>query len=168
MDQLAWLSWDNLDSVLRLMTAIGSLVAAGASLLLLYRSRERAPDIIARTQNLELAIKSTSPELVSRTVGFHLPPDPARWLVYEVRLAKSRHNWLAVPGEEGRNHEGGVVLGYFRCGDWTDRIRYEPPVSKGLVLLHPDAPPYPTLFFRVRLRSHSYFRTKRRVKVLST
>ena len=44
----------------------------------------------------------------------------------------------AVPGEEGRNPEGGVVIGYFLGGDWTDRIRYEPPVSKGFVLLPPD------------------------------
>ena len=167
MGQLVSIFLENLNAFVPLLSGIGTVVAACTGLLI-YRSRERSPDIIAKTQQLDLVIKSPSPELVSRTVGFRLLPDPSRWLVYEVRLAKSRHKWLAVPGEEGRNPEGGVVLGYFPGGDWTDRIRYEPPVSTGGVLLHPDAPPYPNLFFLVRLRSHSHFRTKRWVKVSST
>ena len=165
MGQLVSIFFENLDAFLLLISAIGSVVAACTGLLI-YRSQERSPDILAKTQQLDLVIKSPSPELVSRTVGFHLPPDSSRWLVYEVRIAKSRHNWLAVPGEKGRNPEGGVVLGYFPDGDWTDRIRYEPPVSTGGVLLHPAAPPYPNLLCLVRLRSH--FRTKRWVKVSST
>ena len=84
-----------------------------------------------------------------------------------MRIAKSRHKWLAVQGKAKTKTtsltEG--PLGYAPSGDWTDRIRYDPPVQWGTVLLHPDAPEHPKLLFRVRLRSD--FRTKRKVKVLS-
>ena len=170
MDQLAPFFWDNLDSVLLFITAIGSLVAASVSLLV-YRAQKGSPDIIASTR--ETFSQAPDAELVTHMVAFHQPPDqvatwptkPVRWLVYEVRIAKSRHKWLAVQGEEKRNATRTEILGYALGSDWTDCIRYDPPVGGGCVLLHTDAPKHPKLLFRVRLRSD--FRTKRKVKVLS-
>ena len=172
MDQLASFFWDNLEAVLLFITAIGSLVAASVGLLV-YRAQKGSPDILAEYRTWGTS-QAPDAEFVTRTVKFHQPADqpadpldtrPARWLVYEVRIAKSRHKWLAVPGKAKRTSLTEGHLGYAPGGDWTDRIRYDPPVQWGTVLLHPDAPEHPKLLFRVRLRSD--FRTKRKVKVLS-
>lgn len=147
---------------LLIISAIGSVIAAITGLLL-YWARKGSPDIIATTQELPPQTQDT--DLVTRTVRFDQPTEPARWLVYEICIAGACHRWLARPGYTEYS-ESGVSLGYQRVGDWTDRIQYEPPVSQEVVLLHPAAPKHPKLLFRVRLRSD--FRTKRRVKVLST
>ena len=157
MDQLASFFWDNLNLVLLSITAIASLVAASVSVLV-YRAQKGSPDILAEYGTWRTS-QAPDAELVTRTVTFDQPADPldtrpARWLVYEVRIAKSRHKWLAVQGKAKTT-----------SGDWTDRIRYDPPVQWETVLLHPDAPEHPKLLFRVCLRSD--FRTKRKVKVLS-
>ncbi len=118
MDQLASFFWDNLDSVLLFITAIGSLVAASVSLLV-YRARKGSPDIIATCRTWGELSQAPDAELVTRTVAFHQPPEhqatwPTRWMVYEVRIAKSRHKWIAVPGEDKRNNFGefeGYALG---------------------------------------------------------
>ena len=166
MDQLASFFWDNLDSVLLSITAIASLVAARVSLLV-YQAQKGLPDIIATYRTREKLSQAPDAELVTRTVDFHQPTRPARWLVYEARIAKSRHKWLAVPGEHKQKRIASCleIIGYALGGDWTDRIRYDPPVTAGRVLLHPDAPEHPKLLFRARLRSD--FRTKRKVEVHS-
>ena len=163
MDQLASFFWDNLNLVLLSITAIASLVAASVSVLV-YRAQKGSPDIIAEYRTWGTS-QAPDAELVTRTVAFHQQTRPAGWLVSEVRIAKSRHKWLAVQGEEKRNAKGTEILGHALGGDWTDRVRYDPPVRAGRVLLHPDAPKHPKLLFRVHLLSD--FRTKRKVEVLS-
>ena len=152
-----------LDSFQLFISTIASLVAACTGLYLCW-SRDGLPNIIARTN--DFASKAWNSDFVTRQVRFDQQPDSLRWVVYEVRIAKSRHKWIAVPGEGERDH--GNFLGWPLGGAWTDRIRYDPPVSEGFFLLHPDAPPPSTLFFLVRLRSHSRFRTKQWVNVPST
>lgn len=83
MDQLASLFWDNLDSVLLFITAIGSLVAASVSLLV-YRAQKGSPDIIATFRTWGELSQAPDAELVTRTVDFHQPPEhqatwPTRW-----------------------------------------------------------------------------------------
>ncbi len=137
MDQLASFFWDNLNSVLLFITAIGSLVAASVSLLV-YRAQKGSPDIIASTR--ETFSQAPDAELVTHMVAFHQPPDqvatwptkPVRWLFYEVRIAKSRYKWLAVQGKEKRNATRTEILGYALGSDWTDCIRYDPPVGGGV------------------------------------
>ena len=164
MDQPDSFCWDNLNSVLLFITAIGSLVAASASLLV-YRAQKGSPGIIARTwRGRGEPSQAPDPPLVLRTVDFHQPTGPAGWVVSEVCIAKSRCKWLAVLGEPKKDATG-VLIGHVFGGNWMDCVEYDPPVEKGSVLLHPAAPENPKLLFRVCLRSD--LRTKRKVKVLS-
>ncbi len=107
-----------------------------------------------------------NPHLVRRYLSFHMPRDSSswsKWVIDEVRIAKSRHKWIAVPGEDKRNNFG-EFEGYALGGAWTDRIRYDPPVDDELFLLHPDAPK--NLIFKFRIRLRSRLRTKRKVDVI--
>ena len=139
MDQLASFFWDNLEAFLLSITAIASLVAASVSVLV-YRAQKGSPDIIATCRTWGESSQAPDAELVTRTVDFHQPPEhqatwptrPARWMVYEVRIAESRHKWIAVPGKAKRNAPRLEILGYALDGDWTDRIRYDSPVGGGV------------------------------------
>ena len=148
--------------VLLLISAIGGVVAAYASLLN-YFSRNELPDIVARANGA--ASKAHNSDLTDRTIFFHLPtePSPSKWMIDEVRIAKSRHKWLALPGEQ-ENDASGRFLGYHRSGDWMSKVRYDPPIGLGSLLLHPDAPKHLRFRFRVRLRTR--FRIRRRVDVM--
>ena len=147
--QIASFLWDNI-------AKIGTPIIIGIALLnLYYQTREKSPDIIVETQK---PTKSGT-----RIVRFHMTTN--KWMIYEVRSAKSYDNWMAVPGKTVRDDKGAVIA-HHPSGPWRDRIQCNQLVPGDTVLLHPDAPEYPALLFRVHLRSRPS--TRRKVKVVST
>lgn len=154
IDQIALFLWDNI-------SGIGTLTIIGIGLLnLYYQIREKSPDIIVET--LKPAPLSLHEKLGIRIVRFYITTN--KWTIYEVRSAKSYDNWLTVPEKPARD-EKGAVIAHPPPGIWRDRIQ-RALIPGNTVLLHPDAPEYPTLLFRVRLRSRPS--TRRKVKVVST
>ena len=114
--------------------------------------------------------KAGSSDWVGRRVDFYLPGKPAqsKWLIDEIRVTKPRRKLIAEPGEAmmvadklGKDIHGRMV--YSPGSDWTNRIRYDPPVTAGKFLIHPDAPEHPRFSFRIRLRYRS--RIKRKMDV---
>ena len=122
-------------------------------------------------QAIRPASKAGNSDWVARRVEFYLPAKPPRskWLIDEIRIAKSRYNWLTVPGEgmlirDKLSEYPKESIVYSPGGDWTNRIRYDTPVESGNFLLHPDAPKKLTFLFRVCLRYRP--RVKRWVDVI--
>lgn len=155
---------DDLPSFVPFITAIGAFLTAVFTGLL-YWGRHGLPEIVAWAH--EADHKDHTSDVVGRYVEFRLPTDTSRsnWLVDEVRIAKPRHKWIAVADEAKRN-DFGEFIGHSLGGDWTDRIRYCPPVDSETFLLHPDAPKHLRFSFRVRLRHR--FRVKRKVDVITS
>ena len=148
-----------------LITAVG-VIATALFTLLLYLERHKLPDI--DTYVRRSSSKADNSDLEDRYVVFHLRPESeqskqSKWLIEEVRIAKYRCKWIAVAGEGQRNNFG-EFIGYPLGGDWTNRIRYDPPVYKGSLRLHPDTPRHLRFSFRVCLRYR--FRVKRWVHVI--
>ena len=161
MDQLASIFWQNWHTFLTVGLGIATVLLTYLNL----RARDELPKIAAVVDDTS---EAHNPHLVRRSLSFRMPDDSSpwsKWVIDEVRIAKSRHKWLAVPGEAERNNFG-KFEGYALGGAWTDRIRYDPPVADELFLLHPDAPKNLRFKFRIRLRSR--LRTKRKVDVIPT
>ena len=114
--------------------------------------------------------KVGSSDWVSRSVNFYLPGKRAqlRWLIDEIGI-KPRRKLIAEPGEamqirkELGRRSAQTEIAYSPGGDWTDRVRYDPPVHTGKLLLHPDAPKHLTFSVRVCLRYRP--RIKRKMEV---
>ena len=166
MDQLASIFWNNWHAFLTGGLAIATVLLAYLNL----RARDELPEISARLSGHTSEAHNShsqdhNPHLFRRHLHFRMPLDssPSKWETDEVRIAKSRHEWIAVPGE-GEWNDFGEFEGYALGGDWTDRLRYDPPVDDEIFLLHPDAPENLRFKFRIRLRSR--LRTKRKVDVI--
>lgn len=155
--------WNNLPPLVPSITAVGVLVTALFTGLL-YRGRHGLPENIV-AQDDRSSSKTSNSDLVHRSVNFYLPTKPSlsNWLIDEIRMAGPRHKWIARAGE-GQWNESGGFTGYYLGGDWTDRIRYDPPIRSGVFLIHPDAPKHLRFSFRVRLRYR--LRVKRKVDVI--
>ena len=110
-------------------------------------------------------LKIPTKKCTRREVCFKQPDDPSVWLVCDVSISRNRYKWLSKLGDPVRN-DFGEFIGYYRNGNWTNRIKYDPPVSNMSFLLHTDAPDYLWLSFRTILMAHP--RIKRRVRVLVT
>ena len=159
MDQLASIFWNNWPTFL--MGGVG--IATVLLSILTLRARDELPEIACWvTDDTSIA---DHPHFFRYYLHFRMPldPSPSKWVVDKVRIAKSRHKWIAVAGEDERDDHGNF-LGWPLGGAWTDRIRYDPPVDDKLFLLHPDAPENLSFKFRIRLRSR--LRKKRTVDVL--
>lgn len=155
--------WNNLPSFVPFITAIGALLTAVFTGLL-YRGRHELPGITSQVVDYNSYKADNYPDLVGRFVSFYLPTGPARrWLIDEIRITKSHHKWIAR-AEEGQWQQINNFIGYPLSGDWTDRIKYDPPIKSGDFLLHPDAPKHLRFSFRVCLRYR--FRVKRWVDVI--
>ena len=161
MDQLASIFWNNWHTFLTVGLGIATLWLA----YLKFRERDELPRIPIWVS--DHTSEAHNPYLFRRCLHFQMPLDssPSKWVTDEVRIAKSRHKWIAVPGEAERNNFG-EFEGYALGGDWTDRIRYDPPVDDEIFLLHPDAPAPKDLSFKFRIRLRSRLRTKRKVDVI--
>ena len=162
-----------MEHYLLLISAIGSCIAALTGLLIL-RSRYGLPRIQAHVlPRIQVGTreddpdrsKDTDQEVHRREVCFKQPDDPSVWLVCDVSISRNRYKWLSKLGDPVRN-DFGEFIGYYRNGNWTNRIKYDPPVSNMSFLLHTDAPDYLWLSFRTILMAHP--RIKRRVRVLVT
>ena len=141
-------------SILSFITALG-IVATTVIAWLVYRARH----------NLPLASVSPwrqpAPDL-PRVVRFKLDRGAkSKWLVRKVYIRDMRGPCLSGPGEEVR---GGEVLGYHPRTPWQRSFVFDPPVSDGVVLLHPDVPTHFSLSLSVSLRTQP--RVRRRVRVL--
>ena len=124
--------------------------------LIHFRERQKLLDPDIRAATFKRPTKPAPPNSDSEAlqVNFHLPTDSSKWLVYEVRTDSRQSRWIAKLQNDRRH------------GPWTNRIPYDPPVSRGSFLLHPDAPKQPSLSFHARLRSD--VRIKRKVDVIPT
>ena len=129
----------------------------GVLAVLHYRERHELPEIVAQVIGYEYS--------VGHYIRFYQPkePSPSKWLIDEIRIVDPPHKWIARAGE-GQWNDFGEFIGYSLGGDWTNRIRYDPPVDSGEFLPHPDAPKHLCLSFRVRLRSRLRFKRKVDVK----
>ena len=143
------------------IAAVGSVVAA-VTTLLSRRERFELPVILVRV--IEYHSQSHDAELMSRIVAVEQPTKPPVWLVYEVRLKKGRHKWLAQIGD-GVPDDYGQLVAYRRKSNWTHSIIVDPPASHGKFLLHPTAPAHLWLSVSVVLRGKPG--TKRSVVVSS-
>ena len=166
MDQLASIFWHNWHTFLTVGLAIATVLLGYFNL----RARVELPEIAAWVSGNTSEAHNSHPEahnphLFRRYLHFRMPLDssPSKWVIDKVRIAKSRYKWIAVPGEAEMNNFG-EFEGYALGSDWTDRIRYDPPVDDELFLLHPDAPKNLRFKFRIHLRSR--LRTKRKVDVI--
>ena len=164
-----------MESYLLLISAIASFIAALTGLLIL-RSRYGLPriqaHILPRIQvvgasedDTDRSTKNTGQEVLRREVYFKQPDDSSEWLVCDVSISRNRYKWLSKRGDTVRN-DFGEFIGYYRNGNWTNRIKCDPPVSNMSFLLHTDAPDHLWLSFRTILMAHP--RIKRRVRVLVT
>ena len=172
MDQLTSIFLDNWHPFL----TVGLGIATAWLALLQFWARDELPEI-ARWVTDDTS-KADNPHFFRYYLHFRMPLDPSpspldpspspldsspsKWVIDKVRIAKSCHKWIAVPGE-GKRDDHGNFLGCPLGGAWTDRIRYDPPVDDELFLLHPDAPKNLRFKFRIRLRSR--LRKKRTVDV---
>ena len=157
--------WNSLPSFVPLITAGGALLTAVFTGLL-YRGRHEPPAIVTHVRRSNS--KAGNSDLEGRYISFYMPPESeqskqSKWLIEEVRIAKHRCKWIAVAGE-GQRNDFGEFIGYPLGGDWTNRIRYDPPVYREKLRLHPDAPKHLRFSFRVCLRYR--FRVKRWVHVI--
>ena len=157
--------WNDLQPFILLISAFGALLTALFTGLLFW-TRHELPDIFAGVKSNS---QPSEPDLVTRHVEFNLELDRMRatsihskWFVDEISITSPRRKWIAVAGGSRTNEVGDRI--YSGSGYWTDRIPYHPPVAWGVFLLHPDAPDYLKLSFRLRLKSRH--RVKRKVDVM--
>ena len=93
---------------------------------------------------------------LSTAVDFHLKEEDRKWLVTGVSVRHGRrHRYVALVGDAVQDKQYGQVVG-FRVHDdaWQRQIIYDPPVSRGVVLLHDSVPDAFWLVITVCLRSH--------------
>ena len=169
--------------ILLLISAFGAILTALFTGLLSWERHElpalgiesgtRTPSPKAGSSDWKVVkpdSKAGSSDWVGRRVDFYLPgkPEQSKWLIDEIRIAKPRQKFIAEPGESmmvakkvGKDIHEHVV--YSPGSDWTNRIRYDPPVTSGMFLVHSDAPEYPRFSFHIRLRYRS--RIKRKMDV---
>jgi hypothetical protein len=156
--------WNDLQPFILLISALGALLTALFTGLLFWTRHELPADFAEVKSNSQ----PSEPDLVTRHVEFNLEFDRmtatvihSKWVVDEISITYPRHKWIAVAGGSRMNEVGERI---YSCGGyWTDRIPYYPPVAGGVFLLHPDAPDYLKLSFRLRLKS--CHRVKRKVDV---
>ena len=128
--------------------------------LLNRREHYTLPVLLARVIGNDSKPHDTG--LLSRRVVLEQPTEPPVWLVYQVKLNKSRDKCLAEIGE-GVRDEYGEFLGYRRQSDWTNSIMVNPPAGHIEFLLHPNASA--SLCFSVGLVLRGKPSTKRRAVV---
>ena len=133
-----------INTILLIVTAIGSIIAAVASILGL-RKQYKLPIIHVKDNT----VSWTSEGAIGRYVEFRQPAEPPKWLVHQVKV---RQEWIARTGDPVRDSFGSV-LGFRQGSDWKKRLVFNPPVANGYFVLHVDAPQHLKYSFDVVLRN---------------
>ena len=134
----------SVNTILLIVTAIGSIIAAVASILGLRKQYE-LPIIHVR----DSTVSWTSEGTIGRYVEFRQPTEPPQWLVHQVKI---RQEWIAKTGDQVRDNFGSL-LGFRQGSDWKNRLVFNPPVANGYFVLHVDAPQHLKYSFDVVLRN---------------
>ena len=100
--------------------------------------------------------------------------DGSAWIDFEIKSAEGRPSWEVVSIDMPRSRRNRFLSdGLVLCsqGDprmwypqgipfdfkddvlWQHRLIYEPPITRGIVLIHSDAPDLVSLRYNIRLRS---------------
>ena len=134
----------SINTILLIVTAIGSVVAAIASILGLRKQYE-----LPIFQVRDSTVLWDSEGTVGRYVEFRQPVELPEWLVQQVKI---RQEWIARAGDQVRDDFGGV-LGFRQASDWERKLVFDPPVANGYFVLHIDAPKHLKYSFDVVLRN---------------
>ena len=158
------------DSSLLLITAIGSAIAAFAGSIaaligwLNYRNRHNDPIILATIVSHHKFYSASDGEY--REVTFRQSNDPPIWLVRYIKVTGLRRNrWIARLGDPIQEERYGEILGYHPEGEWANRIVFDPPIPRPMLLLHAEANTFPKFSVGLTLRNRPT--TKRRVVVIA-
>ena len=138
-------------TLLLIVAAISSFVAAVVGVLH-FLSRHGNPTVIAKIR--EYKIESVHQQ---RVIRFHQPSDPSDWLVTKVKVRQSPRKSFAKIRKTVLSDTGDIV-NFELDGDWGNEIIFNPPISEGKLLLHPDAPEPSRLWFDTALRSRPRIR----------
>ena len=132
--------------------------------LITQRARYELPVIIVRA----IHHRGDDPSICYRSITFDQAGEAAKWLVRAVRIRGQRKAWLVdVSDGEGIADNSGHAKGYrVQADSRRRRVRFDPPVEDGTVLVHPDAPTTLRLSFAISYRSRP--RVRRRVPVIVT